>query len=892
MVNPIPGGSQGIPNVTPLGSGGSGSLHQINDTLSNLGLSGTTSLIILSADNPQIPKPSLLAVMNQVSDASVTNKQKVYEQSVTIHSLTAKFYQQMIFNADNLLKTLFDTLANQAQAQALVIQANNEIQAQNVAGGFYNLDVGNDVGFTTNINSAATTFNAAYDLFQQQTVLYNNGQITQAQYDLDVAAFNLSQVVYNSAVAIYDNYQGVRNTNIQIYNNSVDTYNSHVGGYNTLIQGINSTRASLGLPPLPLLSPLAHAPLLPQANTSPPAPVTVPEIIVPLPFAPISTIPTVFSVNLLVALFLPLILLRLFLMGQMQTGLNLINNAQEFVDFYLRVKTDVNALPAAFASQLAASSTNPSGTSSNTGLAAMSGALDPVIVRRLFNQGFQNAVYKDLIDALTPGTLEATLLANALTFSTLSTNTAAQLIKTVPGSILEDKLASEKAFSLNYVNNLVGLLSNNVFGPGLASFAAPAEENTPTTVAALTALQSTVNLSVAGLSLGLLSLATGLPGIGGQILGNAGLDSSQLFNLTNGGGIGFNNFLSNPFLQPLLSSQLATSISQTNPGLNISSQDLSQAILQAAQQTSALSSGDQFLSNLSNTLTNQGIKGKPAVIVLSAASSALFEPVFDSRIGFRENILQSLIQQDFDSQSALQIASSIAQVSPLATSDQAINVKDINTSLLAGNLTANLVNANVDNASDIVNKIIDSLVANRKEIAEQTLRDDLAKSLVNEGLTAQQARRIATGVSIPVSTLNNPLLSSQALNTMSQAELHAELVNTFTNAYGPTFGNGARGEALKLANALVDEANPTSLVNITRDNLNQLKNLDDKKYYNAAIDNFKDYIKPSVEFYAFIKRYQDPGNAILFTNDLIHAPAPKTGPVKIGGTNPPLEISV
>ena len=90
MVGPVQGGGSQPPINGPSGPGsgtGTGSdAPLIADTLTNLGV-GNTGLIILTAGNPQILKPSLFSVMQTVSLASVANKSNSYSISETINSV-------------------------------------------------------------------------------------------------------------------------------------------------------------------------------------------------------------------------------------------------------------------------------------------------------------------------------------------------------------------------------------------------------------------------------------------------------------------------------------------------------------------------------------------------------------------------------------------------------------------------------------------------------------------------------------------------------------------------------------------------------------------------------------------------------------------------------------
>ena len=166
-----------------------------------------------------------------------------------------------------------------------------------------------------------------------------------------------------------------------------------------------------------------------------------------------------------------------------------------------------------------------------------------------------------------------------------------------------------------------------------------------------------------------------------------------------------------------------------------------------------------------------------------------FEPAFSSRVGFRNDLQQSLINQGFSSADAQQIASSIAGVPSNVTTDQVLTVNNINTNLLSGNLAFNLQQSGITTPSDITSQVVSGALANTQEIAEATLRDNLAHQLVVQGLTAEQARRVIAGTVIPQSTLDNPLSSPGTGRQLTQGELHDELVASISGVYSPLLSN-------------------------------------------------------------------------------------------------------
>jgi hypothetical protein len=892
--------------------------QSFEDTLATLA-AGNKGIIIITANNPLIPKPSLFAYMQAVSLASVRNQSETDQESADINRIAGTFYKDLIFNANNMLSLLFLVLTIQTQSQQLAQDANTLNNAENSQINQYNEDVSNDAAQSQTINTAATTFNTANALFQQQTQQFKNGNISAAEYAQDQATFNQAQSTYNAATANYNNYIATRNPQIAAYNASAADYNNKLQQLNAAIGIINAERASLGIPPLPLLTPISsNVSALNSASTSPPAPVTVPPAVNP---ASVPTIPTYVQpqpTDLVNSIFIPLFQLRMAVVGQTENGLQQIVNVQAFADYFLQTKSSIFALPPAFTSQMAATTGSFTGVGSDAGLAAISSALDPVMVARLLNQSAQNALSSAVTSVLKPGTIDATLLATATTLSNASISNASQMLQMLRETIQgiansegADESTVDKALSLGLVRNILDFVSRKDLSQALEDFVSPEEKNNPLFQLAVKALNSSIDLSLIGVALGFLSAQLGLPGLGAQILGLAGANSNSLFNAT-GNGISFNDFAFNPFSSAFvantISSQLANLIGGVN-GYSLSDiqklqYNLQSAFTYALSTTSPYAGPEQLFANLAQGLQNSGITGDLAASVLSAAGGIFSEPAFSSRVDFRNNLQQSLVNQGFSSDDALQIASSIAGVSPSSTADELLNANTIDTSLLVANLAYNIsLSGGIVTASSIASQVVGAALANTQEISEATLRDNLVHALTVEGIQADLARRIVAGTAIPSS--NDDLLSSSVYTSqLTQGQLHDELTASIKGIYSPLLGNQqANLQAQQLADFLVgpsnanvkeisENANPLSLVSTIRDNLNSLKNQNDQASFNNAIDNYSDYLKPSTQLYAYFEKLNNPADLFLKVDNLLNATSPTTGPVNMGGTNPSLEVPI
>lgn len=911
MVGPISGpfvlsgvGSTGLSGINSAGSSfsNSGFSQQIfEDTLSNLALENNGKISIFTANNPQIPKPSLLSIMQTESLASVSNKQTSYSNSVAINSLTSSFYRDLIFTASALLAKLQQLVELEANLFTIANELQTIVPLQNSVITNYNAGVSSDATNTTDIHNAATTFNTAYNLYQQQIQQHNNHQISDAEFAQDTTTFNTAQSTYNTAVGNYNSYSNTRSTAINNYNETIDPYNEFVNQINEQLIQINELRQSFGLPPVPLGPTISSgaAPTLPQASSSPPAPVTVPDIITP------NAVPTLPPYQFDFTDFVNTIFIAIFKIATVSNqnllvGLQLIQDTRQFIDFFLPTKLLTIGIPPSFKSQTVPTNASTTGTNSNTGLAAVSAALDPAISRRLFNQGAQNALYRAISSVFKPGTIDATLLASANVLALASFVNGQQLIQDLRDSLTGKDLDSSvlsNALALGIVGSIQDVSSKNILGQALTNLLGPDEINNPKAQTVVSGLSSTLNLSSIGSILSLLSSTLQLPGLGAQILGLAGLSPSDLFNLTNQGN-GFNTFAFNPLTQNFFAEQLSIQLAQSLriPNGSILQQNIQNALLQAAQNTSPLDDANTFFTNLGTALGNNAITGQQASDVLAATQDAFFAPAFTSRVDFRNDLQQSLITQGFSSSDALEISSSILGISPQATADQNIPINNVNSQLLTSNLAYNLSLIGITNFSEIADKVINALTANTKEVAEATFQADLIHQLKVQGLTQQQASRVAAGTVIP----------TEAFNVPSQTDLHAQIVASATNIYSSyQTAEQAQTHARDLADLLVgpananakeisDEAHPLSLVNTLERDLRIVRNLDDQTYFNTAIDVFRDNLRPSVDLYAFNQKLLDPGQRILYVNDLIYAQSAPTGTVKMGGagTIPALQVAV
>lgn len=896
MVSPVQGNPSSVDN-TALAATNSLETSSLNtttsfstDSISSLSF-GKGLVILAQPNSPQIPRPSLFSVLQTVSDATATSKQNTVKASADVYTKKSEFYLDMIFSADSLLKILSSLIVAQSQTSQLSLLANPQIILQNIFSNIYNAGIQDDTNYTTDIHNAAVTYNNAYNLYQSQTQAFLNGEIDAATYANYTTIYNQAKNNYNQAVSTYQNYVNSRNDTINQYNDQVDNYNNQVDGFNDKIDEINAIRTENHLPTIPRLEKQTKIPLLPDASTAPPSPAAVLDIFTPTPKGQISLISPPPPQDLISAIFQGLILFAFSVVGQIKYGLNMIGDVRQFADYYLQTKSTVNSLPPAFASEMATSSSSSGGLGSNASLGAISGSLDPSIVFRLFNESAQNAYFKEFSSQFPPGTIDVTLLASANLLGTLSLQTGQDFFNSLEKDLSLKNIGEKdlnKALALGLVANILEIVLNNTLTNGIRQALNGSSEQ------GVNSLSAIMNLSTLGVAISLLTSNLGLPGIGSQILNLSGLDKSEIFNLL-GEGTAISNFISNPFTRLLVAERLASAISQSSSNLAGLQDALQNAILQAAGQTSPFASPQDFLNNLSQSLTNNAIAGTQASNALDAAAAALSNPLFTSRTSFRDDVQQSLIQQGFASEEALQIASSVAGVSPTAAQDAVLNPNDINLNILSSNLAYNMTLAGMTTPSEIASRIASASLENTQEIAEATLRDNIQYQLEKENISQDQARRIATGVAIPLNS--SPLLSD-----MNQSELNGKLKNAIADSYEPVLGAAkAQQEAQKLADQLVgpananakdihDHQNPLSLVSSINEQLTVLKNNDDNRVFTQSLDSFKDYIKPSVDLFTFNQRLVDPATKIFYANDLIHAQAANTGPVKIGGTNQPLEL--
>lgn len=876
--NPVP-----PPIVDPFGPGITTypGLDLDPDTISSLS-TANSQVLDTSMNSPKLKAPALFAVMQAVSNAISASKSISFESDAAISKINSTYYRDMIFIATGVLKILLQILDLQRKTDAVVAQIDPDIQGQNSAIASMNSTVGIDHDLTVNMNTAVDHFNVAVALFQFQTYLHDTQQLSDTDYNTALNVFNGYLAEYNTAKDFYNSIVGPRNAQIGLYNQTIVDFNTRVDDHNAQIDEINNERLDLGIFPLlphqdkqtdfrPLLTPASDFSYL---NFAPQVPVLSAN---PIPFQ--AAYPRPIPENILTSFFIVIILTRILSMTNLLLKHVEINqNSNEFFNFYLRTNFLLVGLANAYAPTLASSNVTTAGSSVNAGLAAISNALDPVVVSQLYNKGNQDAYAKAFTSILGLGVFDATLLANASVLDKSAIIAAQRLFDKLDalGVDYKDSESLAGAIALEFAAALSGIAGNNGVAGGLSELLS-LDINDPT----LKALSATIGLSNSGVAISLLSASLGIPGLGAQLLLAAGLSQEEVFNLTSQGN-GVNDFLFNPLTQGLAGGVLAASITNSLGGdLSLGQQEaLSKSILLAASQTSPLNPNG-FFDNLSKALSDNGISGNLSNSILQSAQSGIYGPIAGSREELRSSIAGSLQAQGYSYDDAGSVADAIAGTEGGNGS--------FNQDLFKSNLAYTLGQAGISSQSDIVNNVIQGLSANIQEVNEATFRDNLQKELTKNGLNQDQALRVATGVAYPVISANNALTALTATNALSTDDLRSNLQNKLTDYFQPIIGaKAANLEATHYTNAIVgkDAADPNSLVNVLNQQISTLKNQKDDSLFNASINSFKDYLKPSTDVNTFNNRLVDLAYHNLYAQDLIHQQASNTGTVKIGGINP------
>ena len=182
----------------------------------------------------------------------------------------------------------------------------------------------------------------------------------------------------------------------------------------------------------------------------------------------------------------------------------------------------------------------------------------------------------------------------------------------------------DAALELGLASVLLDILSKNTLENNVSE-----DENNANALP----FQSTENLNQLATAIGLFSLGTKLAWFRSSNSRLIGPEDSELFNLTSNG-IGFNNFIFNPFTQNFAASELAALLIQnTSASANLTPSEaltlqnnVQAALVQAASATSPLGGSNQFFNNLSTTLVSNGVTGPLSTNIQAAALTAFFNP--------------------------------------------------------------------------------------------------------------------------------------------------------------------------------------------------------------------------------------------------------------------------
>lgn len=865
-----------LPSNTPLTTTTTNNTNTPNtDSLqtSNTPASGSNALFIKGSGNPTL-YPPLIDILNAVKDATYASKRNTYESSTAMNELTAQFYSNLVSNAEDFVSRMNDLVNLQGQSFGITEEANAEIDKLNAAAEKYNTENGSpaqDNAQVQAMNTAISNYNSAFTNLQIATAQWNANpkQIDEGTYNQYIGQYNNAVDAYNNQLSTYNNYKGARNQTIDAFNSVVNEFNSETGDINNRVATVNQDRQSYGQDPLQNLSAASPVPRLPD-----------------LPGPGGSTIPTINysasdkstqekmpdidpseSLNTLNVLIFDIVSTLAFT----QQSTAQISNQQEKTDYFLRVKPNLVTLPAAFSSQQTSATTSTTGSGSNVGFGAVSAALDPVINSQVMNESQQNANY-----------LQAGVRDNDPAFNYGLAQKRLEILLNLKGAVELTPLIDQAG---NNDPEATGTAFRQALSVGVATDRAQVLSQ----VGIGSSDEALANLRTLGYDLSNISTQLSSPDLGIQILGLAGLSTTDLFNVT-AQGVNAKEFLNDPFAGPVVKENLINGIGTALGGSDLRTA-VTAALNDAIGSTSSYSNSEALVSQFQNSLINQGVSSSDAAIASASLSSQLDGAAFTSRTDFRDSVQQSLVSQGFSNDDALALASESAGISPLATDDATLAPRNLDANLFLSNLAFNLTLQNVTTPSEIAQNVAQKLLENTQEVSEATFRDDLEKELVNQGLNQDEARRVASGVGIPLS----------ADSSSSQAAVRTDLVASLQGVYGPLVNtqdatqraqhnaDNLVGPANTNARAHYDDSHPT-LVNVIRSNFEYVKTQSDNETYAKAIDSFRDYLKPTIELYASQEIARNPASFYMEATSIQHGADAKTGGVKMGGTSRALDL--
>lgn len=903
------GGSSSISDPTPLSdvpitdpdtSGSSASNSDPVDSLSTSSASTQASFFSLSPSAPVLTAPQAMSLLQYANSVS-TARSDLSNQTVTSEERGFLVNKDVWGNAIATAQSIRDRYNSIRQVQHTQSNLAQNQQQQS--------DTMTPLIDAYNIQNDFTGDQAATDAMNQAITDFNNGTIT----DVD----------FNTAVNTYNSYAATHNTQPYVtdYNAEVIIYNQQVDDDNATITQTNIERATLGLDPLPLETPLPTG-ILPTQSLAPPAVVPVPA----LPVLP-TTIPPVDPVIVDESLdsFLDQTNFKEYvedlLHGLRATGAK-INLAYSFRDLNMFIHRDILNIKNPTYDPDSYIQNNEKGTGpSVSGEGAASGSGYAQLAAGTSGSTLPRILGKNLFYAAAKASQAPTYLADVLALANVSIGQTVGLLSAAPGALgigqnsldvsRQEGSVVSVLMALGYANVVRGVVTSQGIKEYLGDLIAGNGLGTENASKLTKAITAGFQLSLIQQAIFQVANALGLPGSVAQILGNLnGIPNAETI-LGSAANPNVNDVLGNAHLSQYLKNNL---VSQS--GLN---SEVIEASLKATIAKGEFESTYAFSNALQEELINQGVQEDEAIAASVQAgqlvdseisSDYLDESVTSDQISegiqqsdrvtqeaiaasvnqynlikdgqtareIRDNVIEQLTLQGYAFKDALAAADKLAAVITGSELAKEISAEQYNQSLLQSSLAENI--ARHGGSSGLAGTVASSL---QGQYANTTaIREAIFSQLTAAGITIADAHAIADQAVLikkdadPFLTVGGSgIVSTDMIFERIKAEAYAALKSNFG-------GPGAMSLATQLAKAVVgppsnqdikyDDLNrPVSLLNLANDQIAALNEFGDRETLAAVTDSFRETMRPTDNLFYIVNKQNTPGEDLINAMSLMNS---------------------
>lgn len=870
------------------------------DTISATTVSKPTFFQAAGSSRPglEAPQPlSLLQYSNLVGIARI-NLQSQSNYSSELGFNVNKHMWDNTFASAALVRQMYNDIVNIQQNQTLISQ---QEQAQV-----------NAVTPSINAYNASNDFSgdqAATDAVNQAITDYNNGVITQAQY--------------NDAVNTYNTY--AQNHNMQTYATDYDAqataYNSQVDAINTDITALNVDRAQQGLIPFPLETMLPSG-LLPSAGLSPPAvtpiplipnpPSTIPNVTVGVPTVPLNTV--LQNANFKSR--------ANNLLDGANTFSQILGNAEKYRNSTVFIHKDLFNIKNPSTERSSYVQDNNQGSKpSPTGNAAASSSGYTSLALGLSSSGITRVLGLNVFTAAAKQSQIPAYLSDFLTLINIAIGQKAGLLSAAPGVLaVGDSSLGNLAggpptnilVALGFSSVIRGLIASNQLSGLVGNLLASNGVSENDLVVLTRTITAGLHLSLIQQAILQVANALGLPGSISQVLGNVSgipnLDSilGSAVNPT------VNDVLRNTRFTDSLKKALTQELILKNTEMD--AQQASLIVNQAVDNANAeadYASTYAYSQALKDELIQQGVDEQSAqesasqtnALVSSEISSAyLDDEINQSQIdesiqnsdlikqdtqkseltarSIRDATLMSLSQQGYAFQDALKKSDELAAILTGNRLAQEFSAQTLKEGLLQKSLAENIARYGGDPgmASSIAASILSSSYRSAQEV-----RDSIYAQMIASGMNIASAHGVADNASLVSGNINGFGNIGGSGSVLSPSEVADKLASQAYELLKGSFDNPtARSIAEQLAAAVVgsptnqdieysNRINPTSLLNQANDQIAILKETNENQILNAVRESFRETMRPTDDLSYIVNKQNEPGTELINAMSLMNA---------------------